>query len=326
MPRTPDFIKVNRVCPDVQLLQPGVRVIQLLCQRITPNPRMKRGAGNCNNPITWRCSTMLSRGWRIGALAIGAAFAFAGTTSAGDDVTNLKLGASSAAIDDSGSGLIEEGRALPQDDVTDVNLRYRLGYARGASGGAYILPRFYAFRAGFSDGLYGNSWAGYGWGARWGYWGPRWAYGGPRWAGFWGAGRWGYYPGSYGYGGYYPAYVSYSSPAYYSSPCGCSSASYIEAPSGTSYGGYSQPMPMPEPKLAHPGPGLPLEPTPKMNYRYDGGPVNPVPQPNKQPSVRSNSEGRLVSIPAAKKHSYAAYGENRMTKSDPDAALLVKQD
>src|SRR5262249_8182225 len=51
-----------------------------------------------------------------------------------------------------------EGRAKPtDDDLQDVNLRYWLGYNRGLNGGIYILPRFYAFRAGFWDGFYGNA-------------------------------------------------------------------------------------------------------------------------------------------------------------------------
>jgi hypothetical protein len=276
---------------------------------------------------------MLSRGWRMGALAVGAMIACGGTAFAGDDVKTLKLTASSVIGDGDSIGIIEEGRALPADDLTDVNLRYRLGYARGANGGAYFLPRFYAFRAGFSDGLYGNTWAGYGWGARWGYWGPRWAYGGPRWAGFWGAGRGyygGYYGGPYYYSSYsYPSCSCYSGPVYgaplaYSSP----SASYSLSDPNGSYipGNQVQPMATPEPPMSQPAPQLLPEPMPKKtNYQYNGDPLNPVPQPIRQQSVHPNSDGRLVGVPAAQKHSYSAYGENRKTKSDSDSALLVKQ-
>jgi hypothetical protein len=292
---------------------------------------------------------MLSVRWRVGALAVGATIAMAGAARAGDDVMTLKLNPASVAVG-SMSDFVPADRAMPgDDDLTDVNLRYRLGYARGASGGVYILPRFYAFRAGFSDGLYGNTFAGYGWGARWGYWGPRRAYGGPRWAGFWGAGRGGYYYPSYGYGGSYGPYGS--GPVYAGSSLCCdSSASYYSAdqygyaPSGASYGNaYGRPMatgepsmqssapqlmPMPTPKLGtepapKSGPQPITPPTPKAKYRYNGGPANPVPQPIGRPN---STEGRLVSAPAAKKYSYAAYGENRQSKSDPDAALLVKHD
>ncbi len=259
---------------------------------------------------------MLSRGWRMGALAVGAMIACAGTASAGDDVKSLKLTASSALVNDGDSlGLIEEGRALPQDDITDVNLRYRLGYNRGYNGGFYVLPRFYAFRAGFNDGFYGR-----GFGASY-YWG------GPRW---WG----GYYP-RYGYGGYYGGSYYYSSYVYPS--CGCystpvystpyvygsaSSSTYSLSDPNATYIPSTQPMATPEPPLSRPAPQLLPEPAPKMNYRYNGDPLNPVPQPSKQPAVHRDSEGRLVSMPATKKHSYAAYGEK--SNSNPDAALLVK--
>src|SRR5580698_265055 len=58
-------------------------------------PLHEVGDGHSRNPITWRCSTMLSRGWRMGALAVGAMIACGGTAFAGDDVKTLKLTASS---------------------------------------------------------------------------------------------------------------------------------------------------------------------------------------------------------------------------------------
>ncbi|MCX7699289.1 MAG: hypothetical protein N2039_00260 [Gemmataceae bacterium] len=47
-------------------------------------------------------------------------------------------------------------RAVPkEDDLEPINLRYRLGYARGWYGGTYFLPRTYAWRAGYWHGYFG---------------------------------------------------------------------------------------------------------------------------------------------------------------------------
>ncbi len=40
-------------------------------------------------------------------------------------------------------------------DLQEINLRYRLGYVRGWYGGTYLLPRTYAWRAGYWHGYYG---------------------------------------------------------------------------------------------------------------------------------------------------------------------------
>lgn len=52
--------------------------------------------------------------------------------------------------------VVSLARGFPSDDdLEPVNLRYRLGYARGWSGGSYILPRTYAWRVGYWHGYFG---------------------------------------------------------------------------------------------------------------------------------------------------------------------------
>jgi hypothetical protein len=244
-------------------------------------------------------------GWPAVILAIGAIAAMARPVSAGDDTFNLKLSPSAAAS--AAAEFSHDSRAQAgDDDLEDVNLRYRLGYRRGYYGGDYILPRFYAFRSGYYDGYYGSRYYG-------SYYWPRYYYSRPY----------------YYYGSYYPRLAYYTPPIYYSSPVIYSAPSvYYSLSSPVPRIPPSAPlnaprplegtMPEPEPPMAPTAPRLLPEPTPKkQSYRYDGGPV---------PAPRSDAaQGRLVSLPAAKKYTYPAYGDNRRQSRDPDTTVLVKQ-
>ena len=58
-------------------------------------------------------------------------------------------------------------------------------------------------------------------------------------------------------------------------------------------------------------------------FRYDGGPNQPVPMPKQE--VAPKATERLVSNPAPKKYTYAAYGEESGPQPQPrnDAKTYV---
>lgn len=297
---------------------------------------------------------MLSKGWRLGTLVVGACLVATGVSFADDDTVNLKLKkapAMSGGIGPTGDFVYEDARArADEDDTEDVNLRYRLGYNRGYWGGVQIFPRGYAWRSGYYNGLYGYP---YSTGFRGLFGGYRPIWGAAYRSHFYG----GYYAG-FGYPTYYSSYYC-STPVYYSSPVIYSSSFYYSSPVVYDYGISSattlapaktlklapktttiDPMAEPEPPAAT-APMPKQAPATRPTYRYDGGPDNPMPQPlppqpgepapkpSKQPSTKIDpAEGRLVKLPVAtapakKKPTFAAYGEH-MRKADDDE-LFLKQ-
>jgi hypothetical protein len=261
----------------------------------------------------------MCRSGYLGALALGSALFTAAIASANDpDLQRLDT-KKSATIGSGSDQFTLEGRTkVTDDDVEDVGLRYWLGYTRGAAGGSYILPRFYAFRSGFYDGASGSAYspfftpfpglaraAYYNWGGvDPGYGVP--AYGGYR--PYWFRGL--FYPalrGNY-YGGYGGNYYggSYYGPTCYYYPPPVSSAPAVQysyaLPAGTTPSViYSTPMVQPtinpaysEPGLAQPRkvapaadgsypydgpPRNPMPPVDPPSYQYNGGPAKPVPMP-----------------------------------------------
>jgi hypothetical protein len=261
---------------------------------------------------------MLCNVWRVGALAAGACIALAGSASAGDEAMRLDSKNSSASLTDGLTQFSHAERAkATDDDLEDVHYRYNRGYYRGSNGGAYYLPRFYAFRSGYWNGYSGG-----------GY------YGRP----YYGGAYFGFRPW-YGYPSvaYYSAPV-YSTPVYYSAPA--VTYYYPIGEAGVAPATYTVPSPRPnlhnpEPPLApagrvypYGGPTTPMPTIPK--FRYDGDPATPVPMPGeptpkmKDPAPKIDpADGRFVKMqPAAKKYSYSAYGENRADSRD---TLVVKQ-
>src|SRR5262245_35701106 len=95
---------------------------------------------------------MLTRNWWLGALMAGAGLFLAGSSRA-DDVHNLKLKPSTS------TDITTADRAQPsENDIEEINLRYRLGYWRGTNNTGYIW-RFPAWRAGYdaaSGGMSGS--------------------------------------------------------------------------------------------------------------------------------------------------------------------------
>jgi hypothetical protein len=71
---------------------------------------------------------------------------------------------------------------------------------------------------------------------------------------------------------------------------------------------------------------------PKDNtFPYDGGPANPVPAPQAEPSPNRAASatiapgGRVVALQTkASKHSYSAYGENPASRPAADRRLAAR--
>jgi hypothetical protein len=92
--------------------------------------------------------------WKVGTLAAAISLALLGVARADDDVVRLER--QKPAADE--FRYADRAKADADDDLEDIHFRYNLGYYRGSNGGQYSLPRFYAFRHGFTD---GSSGAGY---------------------------------------------------------------------------------------------------------------------------------------------------------------------
>ena len=290
----------------------------------------------------------------LGALALGSALLTAALAAASDpDLQRLDL--KSSNTNGNGANLVFDGPAMPDDDAQDVNLRYWLGYNRGLNGGIYILPRFYAFRAGFWDAYNGSP---------------------PNSAPFivyWPSVRASYYGGWYPF---YPGTIRWGAPSFYGygstfgsgAPAYASAGTYpAAAPFASDYAqshpmtqptytmpnvasnppaspGYTipvnptagEPLPAPRRKVmpaagqegAYPYDGPPRKPMPQVEpptYQYDGGPAKPVPMPGAGPGNPKfdPAEGRVVSLTNSKKPSYPAFGEERKEKLE-DGLRTVK--
>lgn len=195
--------------------------------------------------------------------------------------------------------------------------------------GGYGTGGYYGGYSGYGYGGYYPSYTGYGYG---GYW-PSYAgygYGGyNQMYGYGGYGGYGY--GGYGYGGYgYGGYGGYGYGGYpYSSMWGYSPYMYSSYyrpyyggygyGTGIGYGGFycgingtAADTNAPVVSLAgkSDATAAPLNGT-GNGFRYDGGPVNPVPQPKADPAAANPlATGLPVSLkPKASPYTYKAYGE-----------------
>lgn len=266
------------------------------------------------------------RHWsKIAATAFMAGICLSAIAQAGDPETlRLDIKGKPSLFDGSSGTFMHDARAKPaDDDIEDVHYRYWRGYWRGYYGTGYYLPRLYAFRAGY-------------------------------WNGYFNGGYYSYYPCYY----YYPTVQYYYAPPVYSSyvtyyyPCSDSVISAAptitlskprmpeadeppvalpEPPpvSGEPAPRRTQPMQPAETIYPYDGPAKPRSTTP--SYRYDGGPSQVVPMPTGAPSKTPSpkidpKDGRLVSIPAAKKIAYPAYGDYRRSERPKDDVLTVKRD
>ena len=213
------------------------------------------------------------------ALALSAVLAISGAASADDKAPPPTAGGSGSTTMTLG-GRGTAAQAATED--TELARGYRGGYG-GSRGG-------YGYRGGSGGGYY-SGYRGYGGG-----------YGG-------------YYGG--GYGGYYrPAYYypTYSYPTYYSTYPSCYGGGiYLGIGGGSGVptvalgSGLSVPVGQPMPQPIVPGDGT---------FRYDGGPVNPVPLPRIEPQAipPANPSSAPFDLPVSLKpkaepFKYKAYGE-----------------
>jgi hypothetical protein len=70
-------------------------------------------------------------------------------------------------------------------------------------------------------------------------------------------------------------------------------------------------------------PPSPRQLNPNGPFQYDGGPKDPVPMPKPDVSPKVQTNERFVSLPGAKRYSYAAYGEKTETKTPGDDKSFV---
>ena len=259
---------------------------------------------------------MLRNIWKP-ALALGAVLAASGAVSAGDGNTVLLSGGKgSTTMTLGGSGTAEKAAT---EDTELAGYRgyyggYRGGYGYRGWGGGYG-----GYRGGYYGGYRGAYYGGY----RAGYWG---GYRGGYWGGYRGGwGGWGGYARPY-YAGFYRPY--YYSQSYYTSypiytsyyDCGPSVDLYLGINGGAASGApavnlgtdFAQPVqPMAQPVV--PGDGT---------FPYDGGPANPIPQPQPDtkpipsaipaPTVTDlpiSGKSKSPFAPATTPYKYKAYGE-----------------
>jgi hypothetical protein len=148
--------------------------------------------------------------------------------------------------------------------------------------------------------------------------------------------RYYYYPRVYSY--YYPRvgvyvgrpyYYNYAAPVYYAEPyyvepIGLNirapfvSLNITRAPRAAAPAEES--IPAPRPAMPKPNPGT---------FQYDGGPADPVPMPQAEPTPSRIApvipEGRVVSISTKKpKYSYSAYGEKAQSRPGEKQQLAAK--
>jgi len=272
---------------------------------------------------------MMGLRWRSSALAVGAALMFAGFAKADGDT--IRLGGRSG-VDDAPIQRLD----LKTDNNADT-LTVRGYHGGGFHGGHYggYHGGFYGGYRGFYGGYGGYRGFGY---AGYGYRG--WGYGGYGYRGYgygyyrpyvgigFGYGYGGY---GYGYGGYgYPYYsgISYYYPSCYSYPTYYYGISYASPAVTYTLGTTSTTTVQPVmPRIIDSGDVAPsTRVIPNGTYPYDGGPTSPVPMPSKEAAPKVPSTERFVSIPAAKKYSYAAYGEKPSAQPalpDSDVKTLV---
>jgi len=213
---------------------------------------------------------------------------------------------------------------------------YRGGYGGGFyRGGGWGGSRYHV-NIGFGRGYYGGYGRGYyGGGYGRGYYGG--GYGGyyrPYYGSYWGGGYSypSYYYSSYSYPTYYYSEPVYSAPVYpsYYAPCSGSSPAM---PYATTVSGATTTYTLPAPTVATPRVTPPMmPPAGDGTYRYDGGPVGPMPTPGDVPVAPTIDprptlprDGRFVSLPVTTpKAAYPAYGETTTTprRIDADTRLV----
>jgi len=259
---------------------------------------------------------MLGTQGRIGAWTIGAMLLTAGLTRADEDTYRL-----GGRVDDTPTLRLDQ-RADDEEAETTLTARYgggaRGGGGRVAAGGFYRGGGGRTFAGGFvrggGRGFVGGVRGGWGWRGGWAWRGNSWG-----WRAGWG---WGWNRGvvvARPWGGGWGV-TTIGVPV-----CGCSSfESDWNAPA---FSMQLQPVPaagitpmgnvLPSPRITEPRGPLP----------YDGGPMNPVPMPKLENQPKAMVPDLMVSLPAAKKYGFAAYGEKppvspRLT--DDPKAMFVK--
>jgi len=262
--------------------------------------------------------TMVTRKWL--ALTLGAGLlAGANRADAGDVI---RLGGSAGPVANT------QSLALRGDDA-DTQLVYR-GGGHGGHGGHYGGGHY-------GGGRYGGHYAHYGHYGNYGHYGARYSYGYGYRPYYYGAYYRPYYS-SYYQPYYYPSYTYYPSyyytPSYYVYPsyyAPCAETTIAAAPTVTlraATGTYSPPTYVaPRPATS---PGF-MPPAGDGTYRYDGGPVLPMPLPSESPAAPTVDpkrptvprDGLFVSIPSTPKVSYPAYGETTPARPTPSASTAL---
>ena len=207
---------------------------------------------------------------------------------------------------------------------------YRPYYGYGFGGYRGFYRPYYGYGAGYPYGL-GLGYGGYGLG--YGGYGLGYGYGLGGYYGGYGLG-YGYPVSYYSSYSYYPSYYGYG---YGYCPINGNVATMPQAtvlnvnpiqvmPQATE-------TPSPAPVLPNPQSAQPQQqqqPQQPQTFPYDGGPASPVPQPRPDANPSSvpvrpvvPAEGRPVSLPAKKKYTYPAYGEQPSTPSG-DRPLLIR--
>lgn len=228
--------------------------------------------------------------------AVAAGLLLSTQTSSAGDITKLDLKKPTGTIGGFGGSTFEKAPATRSEATAETEetfFGFRRGYWAGASGAPYIGPRFLPYRFGYRVGAH---------------------YGPP------------IYARSYVYSA--PVYY-YSAPAvtyYYSPPV----YSYYYCPVNTTVEDVPPSLRVPFQPQANPRPEPPVAPSRPMQpadgtFPYDGGPAKPAPMPGAEPARRNSSPDsareRIVSIPPAKKYTYAAYGDQK-TKPASDVRVV----
>ena len=277
---------------------------------------------------------MIARMVRNGAAALSVALLTAGLASADGDTYRL---VGQPAVADAPVKQLD----LRADNNADTILTR--GGGRGGFGGGGFRSGYSGgggFRSGYSGGGY---YGGYGRGYYGGYGGYYGGYGRGYYGGYYrpyyfglglGFGYGGY--GYGGYGGYGGGYYGYSSPYYYYSTPYYYGNTYYGVSGGVSTPAivtlnYNTTQPQQMPRIDDNIPLSPRQAVPQISpdgtYRYDGGPDNPVPAPKQVAPPAPTPTERNVSIPAPKKYTYGAYGEQSGPKPTPrdDKSIVVKR-
>lgn len=315
---------------------------------------------------------MLNKQWRLTCLGIGALVVSMSQARADD---TIRMGGK-GSIQDAGANLTRldiRPQEADEDDTVPVWYKYRYGFGRGFYGGGFKGGFYRGFYPSYGFGFnnfgfnkfYGNGFGFNNFGFNRFYGGGfgfnnfyRGGFGYNNfYRGGFGFNNFGFnrfYGGGFGFNKFYGGYRNFGYSPFYggfrfiSGTVDCDQGSPITlqfqqvpplrpADSVAPMNPNLDEQALPNPQEAQPQNLQPLNPN--GGFRYDGGPVNPVPlpqgspEPKAEPNPQLGVPDRSVSLPlkptvaAPKKFQYAAYGEKPKTETVPaktDDTLFVK--